>query len=70
MSKAEILAALPRLSRQERAELLEQLWQLEEAAGPADWEKSALNEAQASFDANPSSGAPWSDVHARLRKRS
>ena len=70
MSKGEILSELPKLSRSERAEILDRLWQMEEAAGPSDWEKAALNEAQASYDANPSAGAPWSDVHARLRKRS
>jgi hypothetical protein len=32
MSKAEILSELPRLSPDERAEILQSLWQLEEAA--------------------------------------
>jgi hypothetical protein len=51
MSKTEILAELPKLSAQERGEILEQLWRLEEAAGPSDYEKHALNEAQAAYDA-------------------
>ena len=70
MSKAEILSELPNLSAQDRTEILEQLWRLEEAAGPADWEKSLLNEAQAAYEANPSAGAPWSKVEDRLRCRS
>jgi len=41
---------LPKLSPQDRAKILEQLWRLEESIGPSDWEKSLLNEAQAAFD--------------------
>jgi putative addiction module component (TIGR02574 family) len=70
MSKAEILAELPRLSPEERAEILDRLWGLEEAAGPTDHEKAVLNEAQAAYDSDPSAGAPWRDVEARLRKHS
>ena len=70
MSKTEILAELPRLSPQERAEILSQLWQLEESAGPTAHEKTLLNEAQADFDANPTAGAPWREVEARLHRRS
>ncbi len=54
MSKAEILAELPRLSEQERAEILDRLRHLEEAAGPSEREKTLLNEAQASYDVEPS----------------
>ena len=68
MSKSEILAELPRLSPSERSEILDQLWQLEEAAGPSENEKILLNEAQASYDANPAA-APWREVEARLRRR-
>ncbi|HRI82497.1 MAG TPA: addiction module protein [Opitutaceae bacterium] len=70
MSKAEILAELPRLSPQERGEILEQLWRLEEAVGPTPREKALLDEAQADYDANPDAGSPWAEVHARLRQRS
>ena len=69
MSTMEILAQLPRLSASERAEIMDQLWRLEEAVGPTEREKTVLSEAQASYDANPSDGAPWRDVEARLRKR-
>ena len=70
MSKAEILAELPKLSAQDRGEILDHLWRLEEAAGPTVREKTLLNEAQAAYDANPVAGTPWSEVEARLRKRS
>lgn len=69
MSKTEILAELPKLSAQDRGEILEQLWRLEEASGPTEREKNLLNEAQADYDANPSAGASWSEVEARLRQR-
>jgi hypothetical protein len=62
MSKLEILAELPRLSPQERAEILERLWHLEEAAGPNERECTLLNEAQADYDANPSASTPWREV--------
>ena len=69
MSEMEILAELPKLSAQERGEILEQLWRLEETAGPTEREQVLLNEAQAAYDANPNAGAPWSEVEARLRRR-
>lgn len=69
MSTAEILAALPNLSAEERAKVLERLWHLEEAAGPSEREKTLLNEAQAAYDSNPNAGSPWSEVEARIRKR-
>ena len=70
MSKAEILSELPRLNPDERAEILQSLWQLEEAAGPTERERAILNEAQASYDADPSAGSSWREVEARLRKDS
>jgi putative addiction module component (TIGR02574 family) len=70
MSKTEILAELPKLSAQDRGEILEQLWRLEEAAGPTENEQALLNDAQVAYDANPTAGAPWSEAEIRLRKRS
>jgi hypothetical protein len=69
MSKAEILEELPRLSPQERGEILDHLWRLEEASGPTAHEAQLLNEAQAAYDANPAAGARWIEVEARLRQR-
>jgi hypothetical protein len=67
MSTTEILAELPRLSAQERGQILDCLWDLEEAAGPTEQEKTLLNEAQAEYDAKPTEGTPWREVEARLR---
>ncbi len=69
MSKAEILAELPKLSVQDRAEILAQLSHLDESSGPTEQEKSLLNEEQSAYDADRNDGSPWSEVEARLRKR-
>ena len=50
MSKAEIIAELPKLTAEDRGDILARLWQMEEAAGPTAREKQLLNEAQASYD--------------------
>jgi hypothetical protein len=70
MSKVEILAEPPKLFALDRGAILDQLWRLEEAAGPTENETALLNEAQAAYDANPNAAAPWAEVEARLRKRS
>lgn len=69
MSKADILAELPKLSAEERGDILARLWQMEEAAGPSTQEQILLNKAQAAYDANPDAGSPWSEVQNRLRRR-
>ncbi|NJK93178.1 MAG: addiction module protein [Blastochloris sp.] len=69
MSKAEILAELPKLSSQDRFDILDQLWQLEESAGPTAIEKTVLDQAQADYESNPAAGQPWSEVQNRLRNR-
>ena len=69
MSKSEILAELPQLSAEERAEVLDRLWSLEEASGPMEREKALLDEAQARYEADRQEGAPWREVKARLRVR-
>ena len=69
MSKTEILAELPKLSAQDRGEILEQLWLIEESSGPTPREMAMLNEAQAAYDAKPAAGTAWSEVQARLRQR-
>jgi putative addiction module component (TIGR02574 family) len=69
MSKAEIIAELPKLTAEDRSDILARLWQMEEKSGPTDREKQLLDEAQAAYDANPAAGSPWSEVEARLRRR-
>jgi hypothetical protein len=69
MSTAEILDELPRLSREERSEILDRLLGLEEETGPSDRERAVLNEAQAAYEADGLAGTAWREVEARLRKR-
>lgn len=70
MGKAEILAELPKLSPQERSEILDCLWRLEEEdrTGPTENEKKILDQALADYEANPAAGAPWEEVRSRWLK--
>lgn len=73
MSKSEILAALPGLSPDERAEILDQLWRLEEddalRRGASPQEKELLDQELADYENNPDAVTPWKVAEARLRKR-
>ena len=74
VSKAEILAGLPKLTADERAE--EQA-RLDELAGAvwldggelSDDDKSALDAALDDYGRNPDAGSSWPDVEARIRAR-
>lgn len=74
MSKADILAELPKLTADDRTEILDQLWSLEEKdalqRGPSREEKALLDAELADFAANPGAGNSWTEVQARLRTRS
>lgn len=73
MSKADILAELPKLTADDRSEIFDQLWSLEEQAamqrGPSAEEKALLDSELADYAANPNPGSPWAEVQARLRQR-
>ena len=73
MSKSEILAALPKLSSQDRAEILQQLWSLEEEEavrkGPSSEEKQLLDRELADYEKSNDPGTPWKVAEARLRRR-
>jgi hypothetical protein len=74
MSKAEILSELPKLKPEERREVLESLWDLEErdllnGIGPSTDEKALLNREHDEFEKHPEVGAVWSETKARLRSR-
>ena len=73
MSKADILAELPKLTADDRGEILDQLWSLEEQEavrrGPSAQEKALLDTELADYAANPNAGSSWADVQARLRQR-
>ena len=74
MSKAEIIAELPRLTT---AELADVQSRLDELAGEAwldhgelsDADKSALDAALAEYQKNPEAGSSWQEVEARIRAK-
>lgn len=71
MGKAEIIDALSRLSLAERSEILARLVQLEAAEdqGPMATEQELLDAEIEDYRADPTAGAPWNAVEARLRRR-
>jgi Putative addiction module component len=75
MSKAEILAALPRLYRSERQEIRRRLteldgdgWLVEEEL-LTEAEKVLLEARLASYEKDPDAGSSWEEVEARIRAR-
>lgn len=69
MSKAEILAELPRLPHDERSEILERLYALEEAE-LSQAHQQLVDEAIRSGPARPATDAEWEAVLERGLKRS
>lgn len=74
MSKTEIIAELPRLSPEDRAEVQAKL---DELAGDA-WEdrgelsegdRRALDAELADYQKSPDSGSPWDEVKARVQAK-
>jgi hypothetical protein len=64
MSKSDILEQLPNLGRGDRGEILERIWEMEEAdlirGGQLDGdEKSLLDREFEAYRANPNTGAEW-----------
>jgi hypothetical protein len=75
VSKSEIIAELPRLRTEERQEILEHLWQIEEATllqggAPEAAETALLDRELAAFEQDGQTGAPWREVLSRLRTTS
>ena len=77
MSKAEILAELPRLKTQELAEIQARIEELA-VYGPDGWlvgdeltetDKTALDSALADYQNNPGAGSPWHEVEARIKAK-
>jgi hypothetical protein len=74
MSKAEIIAELPKLTTDELADVQARL---DELAGEAwldcgelsDADKSALDAALAEYQKNPEAGSSWQDVESRIRAK-
>jgi hypothetical protein len=72
MSKAEILAELPKLKAEERTQVFERLCELQErdlldGLGPTAEEKKLLDQALAEFERDGQAGEPWRDVLQRLQ---
>jgi hypothetical protein len=72
MSKAEILAELPKLKAEERTQVWERLCELQErdlleGHGPTPEEKKLLDQALAEFERDGERGQPWREVLQRLQ---
>ena len=71
MSTAEILSELPALSTESRSQILERLYELQEAEllqgnAPTPQEKQLLDQALADFQRDGDIGTPWREVIARV----
>ena len=75
MSKAEILAQLPKLTAVERQEVRRKLTQIDseewlDANEPlTDTEKALLDARLAAYEKDPDAGSSWEEVEARIRAR-
>ena len=75
MSKAEILAELPKLTRAERQEVRLKLVRLDgdewlDAEDPlTEAEKELLDARLAAYEKDPDAGSSWEEVEARIRAR-
>ena len=75
MSKADILAELPKLTPAERQEVRLKLARLDgeewlDAGDPlTDAEKALLDARLAAYEKDPDAGSSWEEVEARIRAR-
>ena len=77
MSKAEILAELPKLSPEELAEIQSRIEDLavygadgwRTNSGLTEGDKHLLGERIADLDQHPEKSIPWGDAEARLKQR-
>lgn len=72
MTKSEILAELPKLHADERAQVFERLCELQEAdllrgTEPGDAEKQLLDDALTAFERDGNPGIPWREALRRVR---
>ena len=72
MSKADILAELPKLKAEERTQVFERLCEVQELDllrddGPTTQEKKLLDEALAEFERDGQPGVPWREALHRVR---
>ena len=78
MSKAEILDELPRLKPEERHEVLERIYQIEQIAEDewldaddplTDAEKALIESRIDAHEKNPEVAIPWVEFDSRLKRR-
>lgn len=74
MSKAEILAELPKLTREERCEVVRRVHEIDgddwlDEGELSDEEKTLLEARVAEHERNPGAAIPWSEFEARLNQR-
>jgi putative addiction module component len=75
MSKAEILAELPKLTRGDRAEIRRKLVELDgdrwldDDEPLTEAEKALLDARLAAYEKDPEAGSSWEEVEARIRTR-
>ena len=74
MSKSQILDELSNLGHGDRREILERIWEMEEAdllrgAPPDADEKTLLDREFEEYQANPNAGSEWKEVESRLRQQ-
>ncbi|HVN79654.1 MAG TPA: addiction module protein [Terriglobia bacterium] len=74
MIKTEIIAELPKLTPNDRREILDKIWELD----GGDWldsgeltedERALIKQRLAEHERNPETSIPWVEVEARLRQR-
>ncbi|MFZ0829319.1 MAG: addiction module protein [Verrucomicrobiia bacterium] len=75
MSKAEILAELPKLELADRREIFDRICEIEErdllqGGTPTAEEKALLDRECEEYRRNPEAGSTWNEVESRLRKPS
>ena len=74
MGKAEIIAELPRLSPEERAEVQARLDELageswQDRGELSDADRQSLDAALAAYEKSPDAGSSWDEVKARVQAR-
>jgi putative addiction module component (TIGR02574 family) len=75
MSKAEILAELPKLKLADRREIFDRICEMEElellhGSQPTAEERELLDRELEEYRKNPKAGSSWEEVEARLRQSS
>ena len=74
MSKVEILAELPKLTREERREVVKKVHEIDgddwlDEGELSDEEKTLLEARAAEQERNPGAAIPWREFEARLNQR-